>query len=69
MSGLGNDPEMHQPLIFLKKTDQEEQHIDQPIQAETTQVNEEGSDSGGGEAAGDADQFCLDEDLLLYVSL
>jgi hypothetical protein len=45
--------------------DQEEQHIDQRAQAETTQVNEEGSDSSGGEAVGDGDQFCLDENLLL----
>jgi hypothetical protein len=45
--------------------DQEEQHIDQRVQAETTQVNEEGSDSSGGEAVGDGDQFCLDENLLL----
>jgi hypothetical protein len=35
--------------------DQQEEHIDQPVQAETTQANEEGSESGGEEAAGDAD--------------
>jgi hypothetical protein len=51
--------------ISEEDNDQQEEHIDQPVQAETTQANEEGSESGGGEDDGDADQFHLDEDLLL----
>jgi hypothetical protein len=47
------------------ENDQQDEHIDQPVQAESPRANEEGSESGGGEAAGDADQFHLDEDLLL----
>jgi hypothetical protein len=47
------------------ENDQQDEHIDQPVQAESPRANEEGSESGGGEAAGDADQFRLDEDLLL----
>jgi hypothetical protein len=53
--------------IFEEDNDQQE-HIDQQVPAETTQANGEGSESGGGgggEADGDADQFRLDEDLLL----
>jgi hypothetical protein len=47
------------------ENDQQDEHIDQPVQAESPRANEEGSESGGGEAAGDADQFRFDEDLLL----
>jgi hypothetical protein len=47
------------------ENDQQDEHIDQPVQAESPRANEEGSESGGGEAVGDADQFRLDEDLLL----
>jgi hypothetical protein len=44
--------------------DQQDEHIDQPVQAKSTQAIEEGCESSG-EAASDADQFRLDEDLLL----
>jgi hypothetical protein len=43
--------------------DQQDEHIDQPVQAKSTQAIE-GCESGG-EAASDADQFRLNEDLLL----
>jgi hypothetical protein len=45
--------------------DESDQQDEQPLQTESPRANEEGSESGGGEAAGDADQFHLDEDLLL----
>jgi hypothetical protein len=47
------------------ENDQQDEHIDQPIQTESTQANEEESESGGGKVVGDDDQFRLDEDLLL----
>jgi hypothetical protein len=45
--------------------DESDQQDEQPLQTESPQANEEGSESSGGEAAGDANQFHLDEDLLL----
>jgi hypothetical protein len=51
--------------IDICDCEEDENGIDQPVQAESPRANEEGSESGGGEAAGDADQFRLDEDLLL----
>jgi hypothetical protein len=55
---------MQQLLIFVKKCESDQQD-EQPEKVESQRATEKGSESCGGEGAGDADQFCLDEDLQL----